>query len=38
MINQNQHWIAKLNSKEIVKSSIDLPKVSIAHIKFLSSL
>ncbi|MCI2955007.1 AraC family transcriptional regulator [Staphylococcus caprae] len=38
MLYHNQHWLAKLNHKDVINSSIDIPKVSIAHIKFLSSL
>ena len=38
MLYHQQHWLAKLNHKDVINSSIDIPKVSIAHIKFLSSL
>lgn len=38
MLYHQHHWLAKLNFKEISTSSIEIPKDSIAHIKFLISL
>lgn len=38
LIYHQHYWLAKKNYKEVTTSSIDIPKDSIAHIKFLVSL
>ena len=35
MLYHQQHWLAKLNHKDVINSSIDIPKVSIATSNFL---